>query len=419
VDDNASSRRILIETLTHWGMLAEPAAGGPAALAALQQAARDQRPFRLLLTDATMPGMDGFELVEEVGRSPGIAAVRTMMLTSVGRRGDGARCRSLGVGAYLTKPVRQRDLWAAIVATLGSDAFLGAAAPLVTLHSMRERQRHLRILVVEDNPVNQRYTSGLLGKEGHLVLLANNGREALSVLEKETLDLVLMDMQMPEMGGAEAAAIIRKHEYGTPHRIPIIAMTARAANGDRERCLEAGMNAYLPKPFSANALFDLIATLFNGTASTPLSGNGSRVGSEPAFLPRALLEQVNHNRALLCELGRLFVESSPAMLAELHSALARGDAKGVRRTAHRVRGSVANFAASHAMTVAGELERMGETNDLTGAHAALKELESAIDHLIGALSDFESSQSAAADAPSWQDLTPAGGRAFGSDRWNS
>ncbi|HMD96451.1 MAG TPA: PAS domain S-box protein [Terriglobia bacterium] len=257
VDDNPTNRRILGEMLERWGMKPVPTESGGQALAALERAREAAAPFALLLADVNMPQMDGFTLVERIRQHEDLRKTTIMMLTSVGQRGDAARCRELGIAAYLIKPIGQSQLLDAILNVLGTRA-QAADAPrpnLVTRHSLREGQRKLRILLAEDNAVNQKLASRLLEKRGHTVVVAANGREALKALEKEEFDLVLMDVSMPEMDGLEAARAIRAAEQTTGAHLPIIAMTAHAMKGDRERCLAAGMDGYLAKPVQARELF--------------------------------------------------------------------------------------------------------------------------------------------------------------------
>jgi CheY-like chemotaxis protein len=261
VDDNLTNRRILDEVLRRWGMQPELAASGAEALKMVQQADRAGSGFALLLVDAQMPDMDGFTLVERIRQQADLRKITIMMLTSVGQRGDAARCRELGIAAYLVKPIVQSQLLDAIFNVLGRKAEPAHPAPLVTRHSLREGQRSLRVLLAEDNEVNQLLASRLLERHGHSVVVVSDGRKALEALEKQKFDLVVMDVSMPEMDGFEAAAAIRAKEGGTGSHIPIIAMTAHAMKGDRERCLAAGMDAYVSKPIQASELFQAIKTL--------------------------------------------------------------------------------------------------------------------------------------------------------------
>jgi signal transduction histidine kinase/CheY-like chemotaxis protein len=260
VDDNLTNRRILERLLTGWGMKPTLAGDGSEALRILVQASEANQPFRLILTDAGMPEMDGFKLAEIIRMHPRLSRTTIMMLTSGGQRGDAARCRELGLEGYLTKPVSQPELLEAILRAACSKR-PEAKPALVTRHSLREEGRPLRILLVEDNAVNQLLAARLLEKQGHIVATAANGQQALTRLENESFDLVFMDVQMPEMDGFDTTAVIRKQEEPTGKHLPIIAMTAHAMEGDRERCLAAGMDGYIAKPIRAQDLIDAIDSL--------------------------------------------------------------------------------------------------------------------------------------------------------------
>jgi PAS domain S-box-containing protein len=256
VDDNLTGRRISEQMLREWQMQPVSAADGVEALAAVRAAWTANDPFALVLTDAQLPGMDGFALVEEIHKEPGMALATIMMLTSGGFRGDAARCRALGVAAYLTKPVGRSELHAALLKVINYQQ----EPTLVTRHSLRESgaTRALRILLAEDDRVNQHLTVRLLEKLGHQVELAANGAEVLAALERDAFDVVLMDVQMPGVDGFEATAAIRKREKGTGTHQAIVAMTAHALSGDRERCLAAGMDGYVSKPIRHEELIEAI-----------------------------------------------------------------------------------------------------------------------------------------------------------------
>lgn len=260
VDDNRTNLRILEGMLKRWEMKSKSVEDGEEAIAQLTAAHKAQQPYALILTDMHMPKMDGFALIERIRQMPELSTATIMMLTSAGHRGDAARCQELGVSAYLLKPIRQSELREAIARVLGTHEQNGAI-PLITrfsLHDARDPTAFLRVLVGEDNPVNQLLASRLLQKRGHSVVVAGNGKEVLAELEKNTYDLVLMDVQMPEMDGLEATAAIRKKEIGTGTHQSVIALTAHAMKGDRERCLAAGMDGYLAKPISAQELDELL-----------------------------------------------------------------------------------------------------------------------------------------------------------------
>jgi signal transduction histidine kinase/DNA-binding response OmpR family regulator len=260
VDDNRTNRRILEGMLKHWEMKPVTVESGDLALAQLSEARGAGAPYGLILTDMHMPKMDGFALVEQIRRRPELSTATIMMLTSAGHQGDAARCKELGVSAYLLKPIRQSELREAIARVLGADKPEGAI-PLITRYSLqdaREPGSSLKVLLAEDNAVNQRLVVRLLEKRGHRVLVGANGLEALAALKKEKFDLVLMDVQMPEMDGMEATEAIREEEKTSGEHQPIIALTAHAMKGDREKCLAAGMDGYLTKPIRTQELDEIL-----------------------------------------------------------------------------------------------------------------------------------------------------------------
>ncbi len=261
VDDNKTNRRIIGEMLERWGMKPVLAASGAEALTLFWEADRLTGSFALLLTDVHMPGMDGWTLVERIRQQADLSKTTIMMLTSAGERGDAVRCRQLGIAAYLTKPVGPSQLLDAILSIVGTKVQQADQQRLVTRHSLREERRNLHILLAEDNLVNQRLAARLIEKRGHTAVVVNNGREALEALEKQTFDLMLVDVQMPEMDGFEATTAIREKEKATGSHLPIIAMTAHAMKGDRERCLAVGMDNYVSKPIQPGELFKAIEGL--------------------------------------------------------------------------------------------------------------------------------------------------------------
>ena len=260
VDDNRTNRRILEGMLKRWEMNVTCVEGGEEALAQLGAARGAGGPYGLVLMDMHMPGMDGFTLAERIREKPELSTATIMMLTSAGHRGDAARCQELGVSAYLLKPIRQSELREAIALVLGAKEQKGAI-PLITrysLHDEREPSASLRILLAEDNLVNQRLATRLLEKRGHSVVVAANGRETVTAFERESFDLILMDLQMPEMDGFEATTVIREKEKATGSHLPIVALTAHAMKGDREKCLAGGMDGYLTKPIRPQELDELL-----------------------------------------------------------------------------------------------------------------------------------------------------------------
>lgn len=259
VDDNATNRLILEEMLTNWGMKPVVADSGLSALAAIESARADGTDFPLMISDVQMPGMDGFMLAEAVKHGVRDSDTQIVMLSSADRPDDMSRAREMGISDCLTKPVRQSEMLNSIL------TLMDKSPRRPTAHDSRKPDRiairSLSILLAEDNPVNQRLALRLLEKAGHTVKIADNGRKALECLEDGTFDLIMMDVQMPDMDGFEATAEIRRREKATGAHMPIIALTARAMKGDRERCLEAGMDSYVSKPIKLDALFDVIAQL--------------------------------------------------------------------------------------------------------------------------------------------------------------
>jgi two-component system sensor histidine kinase/response regulator len=384
VDDNATNRRILEEVLTHWRMRPKAVSGARAALEALQKAARAGRPFPLVLLDANMPEMDGFSLAEEIKRHPKLAGAAIMMLSSGARPGDRARCFELGVSSYLTKPVKQSDLLDTIMGVLAAGPAQGGGRETVARPAPPKEGRSLRILVAEDNVVNQHVAMGMLGRAGHMARIANNGREVLALLEQESFDLILMDVQMPELDGLETAAAIREREKSTGEHIPIVAVTAHTMKGDADRCLAVGMDAYVAKPLRTQDLLGAIQGLVGQAFEPPAQDTAPR--PIQGLLDKVLLlERVGGDYEELRKLVRLFSTDSPKLLARIRRATKRGDARGLQAAAHALKGAVSNFAAPSATEAALHLQRMGEGGDLAAAEQACGMLEQELDGLHRAL----------------------------------
>jgi len=373
VDDNATNRLLLEEILTLWEMRPTIVDGGEAALLALERAQARRQPFQVVLLDAQMPGMDGFTLAQRIQGKTELTATTVMMISSVGQQGDARRCHELGVATYLTKPVRQAVLLEAILGTLantGTGRLAVAQVPMappatVGTAETPEAPGARHVLLAEDNRVNQMLAVKILKKQGFTVVVAQNGREALAALEQESFDIVLMDVQMPEMDGFAAAAEIRRREEGTGRHIPIVALTAHALKGDLEACLAAGMDAYLSKPIHAQQLVEIIQRI---SSPTPLSAG-------QVFDRGELLARVEGDRALLAELVELFREDSPRMLSAIRGPLAANDARGLESAAHVLGDSVRSFGAGAAFELAAALEKMGGDATFGDAEARLAELE--------------------------------------------
>ncbi|MCJ7682567.1 MAG: response regulator, partial [Candidatus Aminicenantes bacterium] len=261
VDDNPTNRLILYGMLKNWQVTAKAVESGRQAIEELDRVKKAGIPYDLFLIDSQMPQMDGFDLIEWIRKKRPQTVPTILMLTSAGTRGDAVRCKELGVRAYLLKPIKQSDLLDAVLLALGSPE--DGINPLITRHSLREAKRSLRILLAEDNVINQKVSSRMLEKNGHVVTIASDGGQAIDLLKKQSFDLILMDVQMPVLDGFEATAGIRDEEKKSGGHIPIIAMTAHAMTGYRERCIAAGMDDYVSKPLNGEDLEELIEEVFS------------------------------------------------------------------------------------------------------------------------------------------------------------
>jgi two-component system, sensor histidine kinase and response regulator len=380
VDDNATNRKILEQILLYWGMNPTVVDSGKAALVAIKNACENGRPFPIILTDCMMPEMDGFELVDRINQDACSPASTIVMLTSSGERGDAARCMKLGIAAYLLKPVKQSELLFTISKVLQDPSTSQARPSLITRHSIRESKRRLSILLAEDNAVNQKLATKMLERMGHTVTVAANGIGALELLEKTNFDLVLMDVQMPEMDGLEATKAFRDREKTVGGHVPIIAMTAYAMKGDKERCLESGMDGYISKPISGQELYETIEHIMRGFEQNlqplPIPPMQATVLDKTAILDR-----VGGDTELLREIIALFLEDCPRLLSEIRDAFQQGDGERLEKSAHTLKGSVSNFAAEAAVQAALKLETIGRSRDVAEAPRAIMQLEKEIDRV--------------------------------------
>jgi PAS domain S-box-containing protein len=371
VDDNATNRRIFSEMLGNWGMRVDTAELGAEGLKLLWQAANTEHPYQLVILDVMMPEMDGFEVAREIRQNSATANIPLLILSSAMRPDSGALCRELLLDACLTKPVKQADLLNNIQAALGA-----------TLHAEPATRRHitaqhvadgLRILLAEDNPINQKLAVRLLEKHGHRITVANNGREAVEFLAEGEFDLVLMDMQMPEMDGIEATQHIRQKEAGGGERIPIIAMTANVMPEDRQRCLEAGMDGYVSKPINTEALFAAIAGVCVNAPLAPAE-EGEMDDAAPVFDYATALK--NHaDPEIIGIIGADFLEQAPSYLTALDAAIAAADCATVARVAHTLKGLLGNFAAKPAVEVARAIEQSARSQVPDGIAELHRKLE--------------------------------------------
>jgi PAS domain S-box-containing protein len=376
VDDNRTNRRILEGMLARWGMNPTLASDGEKALEALSAAHSSNHPFELILSDMHMPKMDGFSLVEQIKQRPELCASTIMMLTSGGQRGDAARCRALGVAAYLLKPVRQSELREAIVRVLSAKGQPGTA-PMITQRALVENGNPasgLHILLAEDNPVNQKLALRLLEKRGHHVVVVSNGREALAALDKSSYNLVLMDVQMPEMDGLEATALLRGKEKISGNHQTVIAMTAMVMKGDHERCMAAGMDGYVSKPIRVQELDEALDrySSHDRKDSPDVQFNQPQT---PAVSTDELLERINGDLGFLSELLDVFRKDYPQQIQAVRQAITDDDASALQRVGHTLKGSLGNLAAPMASRIATDLESMGKSGNLARAGIRAAELE--------------------------------------------
>jgi PAS domain S-box-containing protein len=395
VDDNATNRRVLAEMLRHWGARPTCTASGVEALDELRWANNNGHPYPLVLLDGMMPGMDGFMVAERIAQDPKLAGITILMLTSADRQGDAARCRALGVAMYLVKPVKPAELSRAIAAALSSPSSSGITRTLATSQPTNTKltttTAPLRVLVAEDNLVNQRVIVRMLENLGHNVTVAADGVQTLAQWERERFDVVLMDVQMPELDGFETTRLIRQREYLTNHWTPIVAMTAHAMKGDRERCLDAGMDDYLSKPIQRAELLRVLEWV-DSTRGT--NRRGSVAVAQPTPAPRtsqlafdrqAALERLGGDEQFLAEVVEVFLNDAPQLMDQLRGAIAAGDMPLTQRTAHSLKGAAGYIGGQVVAELAATLERMANANDLSAAHEMVATLEHEVQRLQAAL----------------------------------
>ena len=410
VDDNATNRLILREAVSEWRM--QPTCvedAQRAALEALQRAAELGTPFAFVLLDAMMPEMDGFEVARLCKSNHKLDGTTIMMLSSADSDGDSVRCRELGIARYLRKPISTRELHDAFLAALNDEP----AENLTMRISVTNREtpvHRLNILLAEDNLVNQRVAVSILERRGHVVQPVGNGKEALEALACERFDLVLMDVQMPEMNGLEATAAIRRKEQETGGHVPIIAMTAHAMKGDRERCLEAGMDDYLAKPVEPKAMRTLIER-WGALAKRDQSPDENTNSCEPVspthqmkvdtrtapsnnwpvdsqlFDFSSLRDRVENDLDLFAEMIDLYMSSSPLLLKDIESAVADRDGDKINRAAHTLKGVLKNMCATTCAKAALQLETIGRSGDIESADQSLVTLKIELQRLQSVLTE--------------------------------
>jgi len=332
-------------------------------------------------------------VAEQIQKCAELEKPAILMLSSSTAPGDAGRSRELGVAALLTKPIRRKDLLEALLQVISGALVQRVTGRLPDSLSASGAERKLRILLAEDNAVNQTVAMRMLQKHRHEVVVAGNGKEVLELLRdpKRHFDLILMDIQMPEMDGFAATAAIRDSEKGTGRHIPIVAMTAHAMKGDRERCLAAGMDSYISKPIRTTELSRLLDGFTGRGGILAPPSETPPIGAEIPDMKIAL-ENFDHDEGLLAEVIGLYLRDSPAMLAALRVSIERQEPNEVERAAHRFKGAISNFAAPEVNRVAQQLEMMGQQGDLSGTREALSRLESLLPPVHELMTRFREEQ---------------------------
>ena len=391
VDDNQTNRFILMEYLKSWGCLPVEAVDGKEALVVFRDAVSSKSPFDLILTDFKMPEINGFDFAKEIKTIETLKEVPIIVLTSAGRKGDGRDCKEIGINGYLTKPIRQGELHKAIVSVLrlSTGQEMGSRPELVTRHSVAEDYRkEIQILLVEDYPTNQQVAMRHLIKNGYQVDLAEDGSQAVKAYKLKRYNLIFMDIQMPIMDGYAATREIRKIEarnleQSTIQSTPIVAMTAHAFKGYREKCIEAGMNDYIAKPLRRKELLTIVEKWSTAIADCGLriaaSKSGiqnpkSELGNDPMDFARAL-EEFEGDEEFLMEVLEGFIGNVTSQIKLIRQAISDGDGETVRREAHSIKGGAANLTADMLSIIAHELESIGKSGVLKEGINVLGRLE--------------------------------------------
>jgi PAS domain S-box-containing protein len=384
VDDNATNRMILTEILESWQMTAAAADSADTALAMLRQAAGSGRSFQLVLTDAAMPDVDGFTLAERIASEYGSGAPKVILLTSSGTPALRGRRAKLFAGV-LAKPIKQSDLLDAIVTVFITPPRTRRTRATEPRRAQKPKTG-LRVLVAEDNATNQKLVSAMLEQKGHKVTVVGNGLLAVEHAAKETFDVILMDVQMPEMGGLEATAAIREQETGTGRHLPIVALTARAMAGDREQCLAAGMDAYVSKPVRAAELFAAIDAVVSGAPATPPAESPADTPSRSVDVS-ALITGFGGRADLVTDVIDVFLTDAPAMLTRMRRAADIGDVGELAAAAHALKGSAGLFTQGEPYERARALELRARSGDGSNAITACDEIEASVSRLLTELRD--------------------------------
>ncbi len=393
VDDNKTNREILIVQLKAWGLIVEEASDGPMALLQAQRAYEAKNPFAAAIIDIEMPGMDGFELARKMKSQESLKQISLMLMTSGPMRGEAKKADEVGISAYLPKPVGYSDLFDCLALLFGQNpSKLEAESSLITKDTTREMfKSSARILLVEDNETNQQVAIGILEILGFSADVVSHGHEAIRSLIEKEYDLVLMDIQMPEMDGYETTRIIRNHHSAVKnHRIPIIAMTANALDGDRQKCLEVGMNDYIAKPMALNHFENCLKkwlplrsqeALPSEEGLSPLAKAQEITTDLTVFDSQTFLYRLRGSQSIAHRIIDVFLKDAPIRIKDLQTQLVSGIIKNVEITAHTIKGSASNLSGEQLRVVAEKMERLAHAGDLAGVGALMPELKVAFARL--------------------------------------
>jgi len=387
VDDNATNREILMTQTTQWGMRPKAVADGPSAIKLLKKSAKEKDPIRVAVLDMQMPGMDGEMLGRVIKADSQISSTSLVMMTSLGTLGEAKRFAEIGFAAYLTKPTRHHELKSVLLLALSERDSTGAPItekrPIVTRHSVRKPNEQFsgnnaRILLAEDNITNQQVALGILKKFGLQASGVFNGIEALQMVKTEAFNLVLMDVQMPEMDGLEATRRIRRLPSFV-RDIPIIAMTAHAMQGDKEKCIQAGMNDYISKPVTPKGLSEILGkwlpSIQTETMREPVSQDLD------TWDIRGMLERMMGDKDLAKMIVEGFIGDVPKQIQSMKNYVGNKDIVGCERQAHTIKGAAANVGGRALSALANEMEILAKNGDILGFESLLIEIEKKFDQL--------------------------------------
>ena len=377
---------ILEEVTKNWGMQPTVCDGVDSAIQAMERARNSGRPIEMVLTDMYMPKRDGMDLIEWIRNHPEFAGVNVMILSSGPTAEHRSRADELNVNAYLTKPVRQSSLFDAIATSMGQEETF--ATPEQEEKQVDQAVSSLRILLAEDNAVNQLTATTMLEKLGHSVEVANNGREAVDKVADGDFDLVFMDVQMPELDGLGATAEIREREQSSGGHLPIVAMTAHAMQGDQERCIEAGMDAYTSKPIRRKAIEAVIQEIHERFLAASPKASEESDGAGTVIDTESLMEELDDDLDMLQTMVQMFEKDVGSRLPKLRDAVTAGDSETIASEAHALKGGVGNFFADSAFEAANKLESAARSGELDNAAGLLTSLEHELNRVKHTLTEI-------------------------------